>query len=216
MVRTPLTDSSPTRRGRRPSFDRSEAIDIALNLFRQHGYEGVGIAELTEAIGIAAPSLYNAFGSKADLYRETLRRYAAQGLSSEDVERAPTALAAARALLLGGVDAVTSPGKPAGCMISCGLLATSADTAEVAAEPRALREATRVALRHRIARDIDAGLLLGATDPDALSRFIMAVLQGIAVQSTDGASRSELKAAAERALTAWPKTSPRVRNAPRR
>ena len=42
-------------------------MEIALNLFWRHGCEGMSIAALTQSIGIAAPNLYHAFGSKEDL-----------------------------------------------------------------------------------------------------------------------------------------------------
>lgn len=46
-----------------------------MHLFWPLGYQGVSIGDLTEAIGIAPASLYAAFGSKADLLRETLKHY---------------------------------------------------------------------------------------------------------------------------------------------
>ena len=47
-----------------------------MRLFWKHGYEGVSFQQLTAALGVAAPSLYVAFGNKAALYREALDRYA--------------------------------------------------------------------------------------------------------------------------------------------
>ncbi|WP_163368077.1 TetR/AcrR family transcriptional regulator, partial [Enterobacter hormaechei] len=57
------------RRSGPRTFDRDQAVDIAMRLFWRHGYEGVSLNDLTAAIGIAPPSLYAAFGSKAGLYR---------------------------------------------------------------------------------------------------------------------------------------------------
>jgi len=63
------------RRGRPRAFDRDEALQTAQRLFHAHGYEGVGVAALAEAMGVNPPSLYAAFGSKAALYEEVLARY---------------------------------------------------------------------------------------------------------------------------------------------
>ena len=86
----------PRSRGRQPTFDRNEAVDIALDLFWRHGYDGVSVADLTKAIGIAAPSLYHAFGSKADLFREVVRRYNGMGLHVDEIADASTSLEVTR------------------------------------------------------------------------------------------------------------------------
>lgn len=198
----------PTRsRGRRPTFDREQALATALDLFWRHGYDGVSIADLTKAIGIAAPSLYHAFGGKADLYREALRRYASVGLRPEDIDLAVSGKDAARAMLEHGIAAVTTPGRPSGCMVSSGLLMTSADNADLAAELTRMRAASRAALERRIRRDVEDGVLPSATDPVALARFVIAVLQGISVQALDGAAATDLFPIVVHVLEAWPHAS---------
>ena len=57
-------------------FNKSEALDRALELFWRNGYEGTAITDLTEVIGISRPSLYAAFGDKEQLFRTVLAHYA--------------------------------------------------------------------------------------------------------------------------------------------
>jgi TetR/AcrR family transcriptional regulator, copper-responsive repressor len=196
--------SPPRARGRQPTFDRDEALDTALELFWRHGYDGVGIADLTAAIGIAPASLYHAFGSKADLYREVLRRYGAGRITPQEIDNAPSGREAVRQMLDRGIAAVTAPGKPLGCMVSSGMLMTSPENADLAAELRAIRAASRQALQRRITRDIDAGILPATTNAAALARFYATVLQGLSVQALDGAAPAELRQVAASALQAWP------------
>ncbi|MET0674455.1 MAG: TetR/AcrR family transcriptional regulator [Bradyrhizobium sp.] len=204
-VSHPKRASPPPRaRGRQPTFDRDEALDTALELFWRHGYEGVGIADLTAAIGIAPASLYHAFGSKADLYREVLRRYGAGGITPQEINNAPSGREAVRQMLDRGIAAVTAPGKPLGCMVSSGMLMTSPENADLAAELRAIRAASRQALQRRIARDVDEGILPATTNAAALARFYATVLQGLSVQALDGAAPAELRQVAASALQAWP------------
>jgi hypothetical protein len=46
--------------------------------------------------------------------------------------------------------------------------------------------------------------LPGSTDVEALSRFYLSVIQGMAIQAKDGATQAELRAAAKAAMAAWP------------
>src|SRR5258708_33993834 len=62
-------------RGRPRAFDREVALDRALRLFWTQGFEGTSISDLTDALDINPPSLYAAFGSKEELFREALGLY---------------------------------------------------------------------------------------------------------------------------------------------
>jgi AcrR family transcriptional regulator len=62
-------------RGRPRSFDRDAALAAAMQVFWRRGYDGASMAELTGEMGINAPSLYAAFGSKEGLFQEALRLY---------------------------------------------------------------------------------------------------------------------------------------------
>ena len=55
-------------RGRPRGFDPETALAVGQRMFHAHGYEGVGLAALTDALGIKPPSFYMAFGSKAGFF----------------------------------------------------------------------------------------------------------------------------------------------------
>ncbi|WP_197742872.1 TetR/AcrR family transcriptional regulator [Lentilitoribacter sp. Alg239-R112] len=69
-----MTDTKK-KRGRPRGFDKEKATNIALKLFWDDGYEATGLSKLTSNIGVGAPSLYAAFGSKADLFAQTVQLY---------------------------------------------------------------------------------------------------------------------------------------------
>ncbi len=77
--------------GRVRGFDVEEALDVALELFWQQGYEGTSIQALCRAMGLQPGSVYAAFGSKRDLFAAALRRYT-ETVSAEAVARINGAL----------------------------------------------------------------------------------------------------------------------------
>jgi TetR/AcrR family transcriptional repressor of nem operon len=61
--------------GRPRNFDDAEAISAATRAFRVHGYGAATPQLLADAVGIGKGSLYNAFGTKHDLFITCLQRY---------------------------------------------------------------------------------------------------------------------------------------------
>lgn len=56
-------------------FNVDEALDCALGVFWQRGYESTTTAVLAQAMGIQKGSLFNTFGDKRSLYLLALKRY---------------------------------------------------------------------------------------------------------------------------------------------
>ncbi len=162
-----------------------------MRLFWRHGYEGVSIRDLCEAINIAPPSLYAAFNSKAALYRETLDRYAGLPGATDGLGTAANLRDAVADILGRAVDAVTTPDREPGCMISLGLVQGAEEHAELARDLVARRRATRTAIRRELER------WLAPAAADAMSGHLSAVMQGLAVQARDGVGRTDLRRIAD-------------------
>lgn len=52
--------------------NRQRIVETASELFRERGYDGVGVAELMAAAGLTHGGFYKHFGSKADLMAEAM------------------------------------------------------------------------------------------------------------------------------------------------
>lgn len=201
-------EAGPERRsrGRPRQFDREAALAQATRLFWARGYEATSIAELTSAMGIGAPSLYGAFGSKEALYAEAIRYYANhyeplfwRGFFGADTARgAICALLHDTARTLGQNRDVAS----SGCMMALSSVG-SEGYVELGALVRTARSRALRRLKTRIREGVTDGEIPASTDVHALARFIQLVQAGMSILSRDGARRADLRSVAEVAMTAW-------------
>jgi len=193
-------------RGRPRRFDRDVALEAAMRVFWRAGYQGASIADLTAAMGIAAPSLYAAFGDKRALYAEALGLY-------EDklgptlwgrLEAAPTAREGIEAVLNLSAAALTRDDRPNYCMV---VLADAGG--DGSSDPvRAGRDSVLQTVTRRLQRAVAEGELPASVDPAALARFYTTVQQGLSIQARDGASAEDLRAVGRHAMAAWPGREP--------
>ena len=194
------------RRGRPRSFDREDALRRAMEVFWALGYEGATLTGLQEAMGgITAPSFYAAFGSKEDLFREAVELYSKtlgvpmmKALAEE-----PTARASLEALLQAAVEAFCRPGKPRGCLLVLGAINSMPANKSVRDHLRGLRARRQKVIQERLQRGVAEGELPSSLDLGALASFYTTVVDGLAIQARDGASRKVLKFAVRCAMAAW-------------
>jgi len=180
--------------GRPREFDTEKVLDEAMEVFWRHGYEGATIAELTTAMGINPPSLYAAFGSKEGLLKAALDRYTEKRAEfMRDVLGAPTAREVVERLLLRIADLHTNPNDPPGCLLVAGGLACGAGAENVPFELASRRAQAEEQLRNRFIDAIKEGDLAADADPAALARYLSAVIAGMGVLASSGASREELR-----------------------
>ena len=191
--------------GRPREFDAEEALQKAMVVFWEQGYEGASLADLTERMGISRKSMYAAFGNKEELFRKALQRYS-EGTVSYAVEalQAASAREVAETFLAGSVRANTRPGCPAGCLGVQGALAVG-ETGRVARDILTeWRNGGQGLLRDRFERAVEEGDLPADADPDLIARYVMTIGNGMAVQAAGGAAREDLQRVADAALRNWP------------
>ena len=192
-------------RGRPREFCTEAALTAALGVFWAKGYEGASMAELTAAMGITKPSLYAAFGNKEALFHKALDLYEAEKLAyTREALAAPTARGVAERIMRGALDAQTSSCGPRGCLGVISATACGAEADSIKADVIARRRSSQTALVGRFRQAQRDGDLPDQIDPEGLTQYLYAILQGMAVQAGSGATRADLERVVETSLLVWP------------
>jgi AcrR family transcriptional regulator len=200
-----LTESR-TPLGRPRAFDIDRALDRALRVFWEKGYEGTSLSDLTKAIGINRPSLYAAYGNKEALFRKALDRYVEATIAFVlDAINEPTARRVAERLLRSAADMVTNPHNPPGCLTVRGALASGEEADPIRLELALRRSEGEALIRKRLDRAKREGDLPPQANAADLARYLATVYQGMSVQAAGGVTREQLRRVAKIALRAWPK-----------
>ncbi|MHA6688272.1 TetR/AcrR family transcriptional regulator [Mesorhizobium sp. A556] len=180
------------------TFEESEVLDRAADVFGRRGYDGSTMAELTAAMGLNSPSIYAAFGSKRGLFDAVLRRCSAR--EDEQWEwalAAPTAEEVVKRLL------TTSPAQESSRILVHAGLAMGSENADIPAALLHRRQSAELKLRDRFEEAKRSGELPVDADASGLASYVTSVLGGLAMKAAGGAKHSDLREAAEQAAAAW-------------
>ena len=192
-------------KGRPREFDLDDALAAALRVFWQHGYEAASMAELTAAMGITKPSLYAAFGNKEALFHKALDLYEREKLAYIGVAiQAPTAREVAERLLRGALQQQMSTCDPKGCLGVINSVACGAEAEPIKAAVVARRASSEAALIRRFEEAKQAGELPDGMEPDALVRYLFALMQGLNIQAGSGATCPQLQQLVDTTMAIWP------------
>ena len=195
------------RTGRPRAFDRDEALQAALTLFWQQGYEPTSLSQLKEAMGGLSPtSFYAAFGSKEQLFIEVLDRYRSSFGTVTDVLRDDSLPPrdAIELCLRQSARMQTDPLHPSGCLIVLGANNCGPSGAGVMEALRDERARNRDAINTQIRRAVSMGDLPSETDIEALTTAFNAFLLGLSAAARDGASLMHLEHSVDHIMQVWP------------
>ena len=176
-----------------------------MHVFWEKGYEGASLDDLTAAMGINRSSLYATFGDKEALFRRVLARYWEGPMSfMREALDLPSARAVIEGLLRGTVEFLACPGHPPGCLSLQGGLTCGSGMEDVKDAMVEWRKMGLLTLQKRMQRAKQEGNIPRDTDPKDLARYVLVVMNGLAVQAASGATPAELKRATELVLRALP------------
>ncbi len=176
-------------RGRPRKFDIDDGLATAQQLFHERGFDGVGVAELSEKMGITAPSLYSAFGSKRELFERVLEKYVAESGWMVAIMQDEGSVEVMIARIFQHASKVyTSDAHKRGCLVLDGTRnCTDAAACELSAK---FRQGTWQMLCDRISTN-------HPQQAPTLASYVMTILMGLSAAARDGLSKSELEGIGE-------------------
>jgi len=194
--------------GRPRTFDRQQAVEQAMHLFWEQGYEVTSLSQLKAGMGggISSPSFYAAFGSKEALYAEAVQCYLDTYARVTDclwddglAPRAAVELALRRSTKM-----QCEPGHPKGCMVTLGTMSAPSPAHAHLTQPLAASRArTLQGFVRCVERGVTAGELDERTDARAMGIAFNCFLLGVAVSARDGVKLAALNAAIATLMSLW-------------
>jgi len=180
-------------RGAPLQFDRDEALERAMTLFWEKGYEATSLSDLLEHMQIGRQSLYNTFGDKRSLFEEALSHYVSTRIEAlkEVLESGPTPLTGVRRALKFYEQQVTS-GSCLGCMLANSVAESGAfeDKENIDELLRSKIRSKETMFRNCLERAKAAGELSDDANPLALARAIVSMAFGTTVLSRVGTPKA--------------------------
>ena len=163
-------------------FAEGDALERALDLFWQHGYQGIGLSELLRGMGIARQSLYDTFGSKRGLFIRAIQHYRdtrlASALALLERERSPTRNVKD---VVRFFERLALDKRARGCLVANSLVELGSGDAELHAHLRDTLGLLEAGLERALRRAQRAGELSRRRSPRALARALTNALVGMAV-----------------------------------
>jgi TetR/AcrR family transcriptional repressor of nem operon len=186
---------------RRKSFDETQVLDAAIDCFRQKGLNAASIRDLAGEMGIAGPSLYNAFGCKRTLFFQALARYVECGMRSRFAELEAAGPKAAVLALFDDFLAKFRSAPREGCLLVNSAIEAPAGDAELGGRLALYLDEIRSFLHRNLAAARERGEISAGLDPQEAAELLLAVLLGLSVFARLGPDEAQLRAMLRPALS---------------
>jgi TetR/AcrR family transcriptional repressor of nem operon len=178
--------------------NRQTVIDVASRLFREHGFDGIGLKDLMKGAGLTQGGFYKQFASKDDLAAQASRR----ALESASRRWSDAAAANPEDPLAAVVAFYLSMGHRGERMDGCPVVALGADAARQSADVKASFEAGIREYLELLGRWVDEA---DGEEPSRKAMAILSTMVGALVLARavndEWLSKQFLEAAAEGVLT---------------
>lgn len=184
------------------SFDESDVIERAMDVFWKKGYAATSISDITDATGIKRGSLYNAFDGKHDLFVRALLKYGGERRTNklqmlETVEDPREAIA----MFFDSIVKATldDPDKKGCLLFNTALEFSSHDDDVKKLVSQGINEVVTF-FEGRIDRGKELGSIRNSLDTQSTAKALVALVVGIRVLGRGAFGKAALRQVAQQAV----------------
>lgn len=182
------------KRGRPPKYDSGEALDGAIRVFWQKGLTATSLDDLSDAMNMNRPSIYNAFGDKESVYRKALARFVEKlGDQLETILFSePDLDKAIKHFYKAALNTYFSNTEPLGCFVTCTATVEVMTNPEIKKDLNVIINRVDSVLEERLLKAQEEGKWPKDGKPKNVAKLLHATLQSLAIRARSGESRASL------------------------
>lgn len=187
---------------RTKSFNRTDALDKAMQAFWAHGYEATSIQDLVDCMGINRGSLYDTFGDKRQLFLEALDQYTHASLARGTIltKRDRPAKEILSEFLYAFMNRNLQDAENRGCFVTNTAIERAAKDNDCASKIRFYFASIEEDMTDLIAFGQEEGEIRSRKDPASLAAFFIGIMQGIRVVAKVNQNEESLRPLVDVAL----------------
>lgn len=163
---------------RNVEFNEEDAVQKAMEVFWEKGYNGASLRDLTDAMKINSSSLYNTIGDKQELFVRCVKRYTE--IRRKDLQNRMDSMASPLATLLKYIDDAVAViiSEANGCMAIKTAFEAATSDPRVKEILKADSEYAYQFLYSLIKKAMDQGELSTGEDPELLADYFISIWTG--------------------------------------
>ncbi|WP_298840257.1 TetR/AcrR family transcriptional regulator [uncultured Roseobacter sp.] len=167
------------------TFDLDEAIDRATEVFGKKGYDATSMSDLTAAMKINKGSLYNAFGSKKELFDRSLARYDQKNRAATlaSLRQRSDPVAAIEAFFDGLIEDARNDPRNLGCFVINTAQDLPNQPPEIVRIIQESLEDIELFFREMVKKGQKTGQVPDTTDPVSTAHALLSMLVGLRLLS---------------------------------
>ncbi len=181
--------------GRPLNYDPNTALEAAMYLFWQKGYEATSLQDLLKAMKLSKSSLYQAFGSKRKLFLRCIDRYQANTMAEmrKRLLESTSGLHFVTLTLSNVINEVNEVANPMGCLVTNTATEFAQSDAQIAQYITDGLDGYREMFRQAIIKGHKDGSIRADKNPQTLANFLVTNMSGLRTMVKAGTDQAVLK-----------------------